>query len=260
MKVLILTSGSLRHKFFISTIQKYFDLIGVLVEDKGKYYSEQSDNSKLVKNHFKKLLETEKNFFLENLGEFNLDGIKTKKINKGEVNKKHALDWAKKLKPDAIFLFGTSILNDEWLNHYKDKIVNLHLGLSPFYKGSATLFWPFVNGELECVGATIHLATKKVDSGGIIARIKPDINEKDNFYTVNYKTIKEAIEFFPLATKQYFSGNRELILKNVEDGKLYKKKDFNELVLGQVIDQYGCFIPNSTINEIKYTKKCIYCQ
>ena len=40
-------------------------------------------------------------------------------------------------------------------------MINVHLGLSPYYKGSATNFWPFVNNELQFLGVTFMVTDKE---------------------------------------------------------------------------------------------------
>ena len=39
--------------------------------------------------------------------------------------------------------------------------LNIHLGLSPYYRGAGTNFWPLVNGEPEYCGATIHFLDER---------------------------------------------------------------------------------------------------
>jgi hypothetical protein len=64
--------------------------------------------------------------------------IEIAKIDKKLINDLAVIEWTKKKTPDAILLFGTGILSDEWLDKFESKIINLHLGHSPRYRGSAT--------------------------------------------------------------------------------------------------------------------------
>ena len=69
--------------------------------------------------------------------------------------------------PDLVFLFGSAIVRPPLLDHFAGRMINMHLGLSPYYRGSATNFWPLVDGLPECVGVTVHHATAEVDGGAI---------------------------------------------------------------------------------------------
>ena len=71
---------------------------------------------------------------------------------------------------DIIAVYGTSLLNNTILNNNK-KFVNIHLGLSPYYKGMACTLWPFYNKEPQYVGVTVHLLDNKIDNGPILHQI-----------------------------------------------------------------------------------------
>jgi methionyl-tRNA formyltransferase len=260
MRTLVLTSNGLRHKYFLKVISENFELIGAVYEDKGEYYSKKQKESSVAEEHFIKLGSTEKDFFQDEIQKLSLKNVEIKNINKNHINDEYIINWAKDLKPDIIFLFGTGILKDGWLDRFENKIINLHLGLSPFYRGSATLFWPFVNDELECVGATIHIAAKKVDAGDILHREKPNIEFDDNYYSINYKTIKSTIDILPSIAIKFIQGEIELIKQDISNGKVYKKSDFNESVLTSVLDKYKDSISKDVVSKIKGSNKCICCQ
>lgn len=259
MKALILTSTGIRHKLFIDAISSHFQIVGIITEDKGSYYDKQSSESELVKEHFATLAKYEQSLLANHLKEHNNEQNMIY-IPKGNINQDDIVNEALKLEPDVVLLFGTSILKSNWLRAFPDKIINLHLGLSPYYKGSATLFWPFLYDELECIGATIHIAEEKVDAGRILKRVKPDITAGDNYYTVNYKTIKKAIEVFSQTVLGFLSGDivgEEQLTEKVV--RVFKKSDFNEEALSTVLGKYKNTIGEQTVNMIKKSKRCSCC-
>ena len=75
------------------------------------------------------------------------------------------------------------------LKKYKKKFLNIHLGLSPYYKGSATNFWPFVNNELQFVGVSFLGIDDGIDTGPIIHQIRPDFKIGDSIHDVGNKLI-----------------------------------------------------------------------
>ncbi len=233
MKAIILTGNSFRHRYFVSEMVKYFDVAMVLTEEKKNYYSNEREKSPLIREHFCNLSKYEKIFFEQDISN---DIPKMETVSDEGINHEEWVSKAKELVPDIILLYGTSILKEPWLNNFDGKIINLHLGLSPFYRGSATLFWPFVNNELEYVGATIHLAVKKVDAGEILARVRPDIELRDNYYTISNKTIKKSVQRMPSIVIDYLDGKIALKKQDLSIGKRYKRSDFSELALGQALD------------------------
>ncbi len=247
IKILVLTSTSLRHLYFIEKLSDYFANIKVLTVEKSNYYEKQIVNSEFIKDHFKSISSVEKKIFkLKN--DFPRSFVKKiKNVNDSEV-----INFAHKEKFDLICLFGTEILNDQWLINYENKIVNLHLGLSPFYRGSATLFWPFYFDELQFLGSTIHLAVKKVDAGKILKRVLPSIREKDDYYNITAKLIKRSINCYPSIVASYLGG--KIIPFDQEDvslSRLCKKSDFNDEALSKVVRTYSKGVDLKIIRTLK---------
>ena len=234
---LILTSNAPRHIYFANVMAQSFDVAGIISEPKNDYFEKQKEESLLVMNHFHNLAVNEKKY----VGRFeSFPATPVFRVKKNEINQPETLQWAIKKNADVVLLFGTGILSEDWLNLYKNRVINLHLGYSPRYRGSATLFWPFVNDELDFVGATIHLAEIKVDAGGILKVITPDIFEQDNYYDINFKTIKKSIEEFPNVVQGFLEKKILPFVQKQEEQKFfYRKKDFTEEMLKKVLGRYG---------------------
>jgi methionyl-tRNA formyltransferase len=102
----------------------------------------------------------------------------------------------------------------------------MHLGLSPYYRGSGTNFWPLVNGEPELVGTTIHLATLDVDAGAILKQVRPVITEGDRNHHIGCKAIIAGAEAMIEALSTY--DQKQITPQpQASGGKLYHRKDFN---------------------------------
>jgi flagellar biosynthesis protein FliP len=57
IKALILTSDSLRHKYFSDVMSNFFDIKGVIVESKKNYYIKVKKESIKVQEHFNQITE-----------------------------------------------------------------------------------------------------------------------------------------------------------------------------------------------------------
>ncbi len=209
MKLVVLTSNSLRHKYIVSKLVDIFDVQLIISEEKSveiedtKKYNLADVN--LVNEHFDKRNKSENKFF----GDFKKFPSETCHLNipHKEINSSFIFNVLNVINPDVIVLFGTSIIKKHILNKYQDRVINLHLGLSPYYKGSATNLFPFYYKQIECIGATIHIATENVDAGDIIHQYRPDINLNDDIHDIGNKVIlKSGIEL-PKAIKSFFDEN-----------------------------------------------------
>jgi len=253
MKALILTSNSLRHRYFAYTISRRFNVPTALVEEKKNYYSLQLDQSLLVRSHFEKIAAAEKYWFAHTV-----DTTFPEIRQVGDINMSDLVTWAVRQGFDVLCLFGTSILSRNWLDAFPGKIINLHLGLSPFYRGSATLFWPFVNRELEYLGTTIHLATSKVDAGEILARIYSDLRAGDAYYDITSRLIRESIDRFPQVVFDYLEGRIRPTRQEDFASRVYRKADFTQVALQQALDYIGEGLPEGELGQIEIRRKCLY--
>ncbi|MFK7852987.1 MAG: formyl transferase [Granulosicoccus sp.] len=81
-----------------------------------------------------------------------------------------------KEKPDVIVVYGTTIIRSNIFEQAGIITLNMHTGLSPYYRGDSTLFWPVYYNDPERLGVTVHELVASVD-GGAIAATSPVIYE-----------------------------------------------------------------------------------
>ena len=124
-----------------------------------------------------------------------------------------------KLKPDFIVSYGCSLIRNKLIKKFNKKFINLHLGLSPYYKGSGTNFWPIANNEFQFLGATFMFIDDGVDSGPIIHQFRPLINVGDNIHTIGCKIIFQSV------------NELEKILLNFKQIKSVRQKKLDTLKL-----------------------------
>lgn len=230
MKIVILTSNSLRHKFLANSLASKADDTLVVSECKqNDSVSPGSEDQSTTSEHFRLRNETEKKFFTNN----DFFTAKTLPILYKEVNLDYVYQAIKKFQPDIMFIFGSYIIREPLLSLMApDRTINLHLGLSPYYRGSGTNFWPFVNNELEYVGSTILHLDSGIDTGDIICHTRPKIELGDNVHTVGCKVIQSSVNSLIQITDMIKEGKKLNRIKQWKvDGKYYTTKDFDEHAL-----------------------------
>lgn len=89
-------------------------------------------------------------------------------------------------------------ISPDFLRNFKNKVVNIHPGLLPKYRGSCCVEWALYNGDE--VGNTLHLMTEEYDEGPIIMSesydVKKFIKYSDIRVLVYKKGINLLIRFF----------------------------------------------------------------
>ena len=231
MKIVVLTSNSLRHKFLANTLSSYCDDALIISECKPQTSSfDDSKNYTKIENHFLLRDKTEESFFPND----NYFIPKTLPILYKEVNSPYVYKVIKNFKPDILIIFGSSIIKEPLISLLPTgHIINLHLGISPYYRGSGTNFWPFVNKELEYVGSTILHLDPGIDTGDIISHVQPKFEHDDDVHTIGCKVIEESVTTLIKIVEMVKKGKELQRIKqwNVPNSRYYKNNDFNEEIL-----------------------------
>lgn len=92
--------------------------------------------------------------------------------------------------PAIIAVYGTYKIPDAVLGVAQNLAINMHTGISPFYRGTACAFWPIVENEPEKVGATVHECTSKLDGGAIFFSASATLYKGDNLHTIFARAVK----------------------------------------------------------------------
>ena len=238
-KILIISGNLLKHKYIAVKLLKKFKNSNVIFENYPKYisYNYTTDRSKIVINHFRKLQFYEKQYFQEFCKKNNnfLNKKTLLKIKNGSLNSKKVLSEIKKISPDLIILNATSLIEKKLISSFRNKIINIHAGLIPYYRGAGCNVWTFYNKELEYTGVSIHFVNEKIDDGKIILQSQSNFKKYDNTHTIGCKNAKLSAELSIDAIKYLqknpnYKGKKILSKKNI----IFYKKDFTENVIKQI--------------------------
>jgi len=229
-RALLLTSTALRHQYFIHALCGALDVVGVWREEKSFKPEEApgtpEERAEILK-HFAMRDASEEKYFAAYKDRAVAKNILVHDLTPKGINELEEVSAMKELKPDVLLVFGTGILKGEIIHAFEGNIINLHLGLSPHYRGSGTNFWPLVNNEPEYVGATIHYLDAGIDSGAMICHARPNIDANDGPHDLGNKTIIAAVETIPSVVEAHAKGVIEAVPQRSDIGKLYLRKDFN---------------------------------
>ena len=235
MRAILLTSNLRRHQFVANRLAERLELAGVWQEEKSFQplrYAESADDEAVIQSHFAARDASEEAFFADH-GELRLRGGTATRVAPGGCNSSDQLARMRALAPDAVLVFGTSLLKQPLIDAFAGRIINLHLGLSPYYRGAGTNFWPLVNGEPEYCGATIHFLDAGVDTGPIVAHARPAVAAGDGPHDVGNKTIIAAVEALADAAVAHAASP----LTGVEQwdgGRVYRRADFSASAVRQL--------------------------
>ncbi len=141
------------------------------------------------------------------------------------INARHYVERVRAAQPDVIVVMGTCMLGKRMIES-APCVLNMHTGLSPYYRGGHTNMWPILEGDFGYFGVTIHKMSLGIDSGDIVFTQRPDIAETDTCSDINAKCIVLGIELMIKALKRLKSGDLEAV-KQWTEGKLFFDRDMN---------------------------------
>ncbi|HEY9426013.1 MAG TPA: formyltransferase family protein [Gemmatimonadaceae bacterium] len=226
VRVAFLTGNERRHRYAAAVLARAVDLAGVISEAKisprESAASLPPEDREVIERHLAERDEVERRL----LGEAGFPGAPLLSIERGAINGPEVASWLERLEPELLVLFGTSIVGEQLLSRFADRVVNVHLGLSPYYRGSGTNFWPLVRREPECVGATVHLAVTKVDAGAILGQVRPHVERSDRAHELGTRAIMEAFGVLPTLLETYARGELEPREPRSASGELFRRADF----------------------------------
>jgi folate-dependent phosphoribosylglycinamide formyltransferase PurN len=145
------------------------------------------------------------------------------------INSSETIARLKEVDPDAILVYGTSVVKDAVLGLARDICFNMHTGISPYYRGTACAFWPVVSGELEMLGATIHECTSRIDGGAIFETAHTACEPGDDLHAVFGRAVIAGADAYVRVAERYLAGTLEGKPQDLNLGREYRG---SELTLG----------------------------
>lgn len=119
-------------------------------------------------------------------------------------------------KIDLIVLAGfMRVLSPEFIQKYKNRILNIHPALLPCFKGGQAIKDAF-NYGVKVTGVTVHFVDEKIDSGPIILQVPVKIEENDTLETLETKIHKVEHSLYPEAIRLFLEGRLSIKGRKVE--------------------------------------------
>lgn len=104
--------------------------------------------------------------------------------------------------PDYVILAGfMRILTAEFVEHYQNKLINIHPSLLPKFKGLDTHQRAIDAGEKEH-GASVHFVTAELDDGPVIMQAKVKVKPDDSAQTLAAKVLEQEHQLYPAAIQK----------------------------------------------------------
>lgn len=136
------------------------------------------------------------------------------------------------LQPDIVIVNGTRIIGKKTLQSTGATFINMHVGITPWYRGSHGGYWALYNNDVENFGTTIHFVDTGVDTGGVLkqAFIKP--GKEDNFTTYPILQVAVGIGALKEVLPQIINGGYQ-VKNHTEKGHMYYQPTIWQYLFGK---------------------------
>ena len=183
MRITLFTCNQPRHMSLIHTLAEVADELFVVQETKTSFAGKREavhPKSDVMEAYFARVMAAERQVF--DAPAFSPGNAQSMALFMGDLSFFPLETFGPALDADVFMVFGASYIRGDLADYLVEKrCVNIHMGVSPYYRGSACNFWALYDGRPELVGATIHILSKGLDSGPILFHAMPRPGEIDGF-------------------------------------------------------------------------------
>ncbi len=236
--ITVFTSNQPRHLGLVIELSKIYDKVFAIIECntvKPGEVKDFFDKSEIMKTYFSNVMKAEREIF----GEISFipQNVSPLILKMGDLNKINIDILGPALNSDSFVVFGSSYIKGELIDMLvKKKCLNIHMGVSPFYRGSSCNFWALYDENFQYVGATVHLLSKGLDSGDMLFHCLPSFEPDPFNYTM--KSVKSAHIGLVKRLKDKTIFKLNPIKQNKKFEISYtKNSDFNNEVASRFLDK-----------------------
>ena len=192
MKLVVLSTRTRHHIYFLQRVQERFDIAAVLFERRtlqksfptGPFFDDEQDRY-------------EARFFDSADGGVSADGfaaIEPRCIDVHSVNQPGVAALLGALEPDLIWVYGAGLIKPPVIAVPRWGMVNLHGGISQRYRGLDSLLWAIEHRDYASLGVTVHYVAPELDTGPVLRQAALPIAKTDEIYHLRYKVTRLVTE------------------------------------------------------------------
>lgn len=183
MKITVFSSNQRRHIAYINRLALVTESVHAVLETSTLFPGEVDSfyrKSPVMQAYFSNVLQSEERLFPGD--RFLNKDVQVLTGSFGDLNKLSHDDLEGALDSDIYLVFGSSFIKG-WLIKFliERQAINIHMGLSPYYRGAACNFWAVHDERPSFVGATVHRLSEGLDSGPILFHSRPSYDGENPF-------------------------------------------------------------------------------
>ena len=187
LRIVILTTETPHHIYFVKELSSYFEIKGVAVE------TLRLTPPFKTYHHFENEREIyEKQELLQGADESFVDYCDTRAFE--SINGNDCTTFISGLNPDVNITFGTGIVKPHLIRLCPNGFINLHGGNPEYYRGLDTQLWAIYHREFEQLVVTLHRLNPQIDDGDIIQKAQIKIKNNSKIHELRSENTKLCVQ------------------------------------------------------------------
>lgn len=240
MKLVFFTGNHPRHAFMARTLAATGHLAAIIRETREAFVpqppAELTDDMKaLFRHHFDMRDSCEHKHF----GDAEWPDAPILSIAPEECNSQEVRAYLREHKPDLLLTYGCHMLDDETLACAPGERWNTHGGLSPWYKGAITHFWPSYMLEPQMTGMTVHILTNQLDAGDVVHQSVAELVRGDGLHDLSCRAVAALAKDLPPLIERLAAGKEIIKKSHKTSGKLWPSRDWRPEHLRWIYEVHG---------------------
>lgn len=242
MSIVAITGNHPRHAYLVNALNEAGILSGWIKQERAAFVPQSpkglsSHLTQLFDLHFARREQAEARFFGDSV--FLDDGL-IYTVTKETLNDAGTVAFIKKINPTIVLSYGCHKISEEVMAATSATFWNTHGGLSPWYRGVTTHFWPSYLLEPQTTGMTLHETTDKIDGGGILHQTSASLVKGDGLHDLAARTVKQYADELPtLLAKSLKTNDVPKGILQKTTGKIWISDDWRPEHLPLIYDTYG---------------------
>ncbi len=115
-----------------------------------------------------------------------------------------------RFEPDLIVLAGfMRILSEGFIDHYRNRILNIHPSLLPEFKGLHT-HRRALEASKKIHGASVHFVSNELDSGPVVIQAEVPVFDDDTEASLASRVLQQEHNIYPTAIGWYIDGRLQV--------------------------------------------------
>ena len=243
MKIVFMIGNHPRHLFMARMLARTGHLAALVIETRETHLPAPpaglpAATAALFVRHFADREAAEARFFGAVASVDPLMGVEALSVTVDELNGPKTQAFIGRLQPDLLLSYGVHKLKPETLARAPRHKWNIHGGLSPWYRGVTTHFWPSYFLQPQLTGMTLHTTTEAIDGGDVVHQTVAPLVRGDGVHDLACRAVVSLAEELPEVVARTVDGRLKDPVVPTTSGRIWRAVDWAPAHLHPVYDFY----------------------